>query len=152
MATGTNDAAGKVELGSIEYTKPGEYNYTLHEIDGGKTIDNVVYDSATYAVVVKVTDNGDGTLKAKSQIGESLDGLTFTNTYVEPEPEPTPEPEPAPDDDSDDPADDEESADTEEAASESAKTGDNAAGVAVAVVAVALAAGACFFAARRRQN
>ena len=152
VATGTNDADGKVELGSIEYTKPGEYNYTLHEIDGGKTIDNVVYDSATYTVVVEVTDNGDGTLKAKSQIGESLDGLTFTNTYVEPEPEPTPEPEPAPDDDSDDPADDEESADTEEAASESAKTGDNAAGVAVAVVAVALAAGACFFAARRRQN
>ena len=152
VATGTNDADGKVELGSIEYTKPGEYNYTLHEIDGGKTIDNVVYDSATYTVVVEVTDNGDGTLKAKSQIGESLDGLTFTNTYVEPEPEPTPEPEPAPDDDSDDPADDEESADTEEAASTSAKTGDNAAGVAVAVVAVALAAGACFLVARRRQN
>ena len=152
VATGTNNADGKVELGSIEYTKPGEYNYTLHEIDGGKTIDNVVYDSATYTVVVEVTDNGDGTLKAKSQIGESLDGLTFTNTYVEPEPEPTPEPEPAPDDDSDDPADDEESADTEEAASTSAKTGDNAAGVAVAVVAVALAAGACFLVARRRQN
>ncbi|MDO4854283.1 MAG: FctA domain-containing protein [Coriobacteriia bacterium] len=150
VATGSNDAKGKVSLNSIEYTKPGEYRYTLQEVDGGKTIDNVVYDSASYAVVVKVTDNGDGTLKAQSQIGESSDGLAFTNTYVEPEPEPTPDDDS--DDTADDSSDDEESTDTEEAASESAKTGDDLLNLAVAVVVVAAASGAIAFAARRRQR
>ena len=152
VAKGTNAVDGKVTLDTIEYTKPGEYSYTLHEVDGGKTIDNVVYDSASYAVVVKVTDNGDGTLKAQSQIGESSDGLTFTNTYVEPEPEPSPDPEPEADDESDDSSDDEESTDTEEAASESAKTGDDLLNLAVAVVVVAAASGVIAFAARRKQR
>ncbi len=148
VATGTNAADGKVTLDAIEYTKPGEYNYTLHELNGGEKIENVVYDNATYSVLVKVTDNGDGTLKAESKIGEDLDGLTFTNTYIEPEPEPTPDPEPATDDTDDSDSDD---APKAEKASESAKTGDSAAGIALAVVAVALVAGAVSVVARRRQ-
>ena len=150
VATGTNDANGKVVLDSIEYNQIGEYNYTLHEVNGGQTIDNVTYDGTSYQVQVRVSDNGRGKLVAETQIPETLSELSFTNTYTEP----NPDPEPSPDDESDDAddVDNEESDDTEEAASESAKTGDNLANLALAVVVVAIAAGGVALLARRKQN
>ena len=150
VATGTNDANGKVVLDSIEYTQIGEYNYTLHEVNGGQTIDNVTYDNTSYQVQVRVSDNGKGKLVAETQIPETLSELSFTNTYTEP----SPDPEPSPDDESGDTddGDDEESDDAEEAASESAKTGDDLASLTLAVVVVALAAGSVALLARRKQN
>ena len=150
VATGTNDSNGKVVLDSVEYTQIGEYNYTLHEVNGGQTIDNVTYDNTNYQVQVRVSDNGKGKLVAETQIPETLSELSFTNTYTEP----IPDPEPSPDDESDDidDGDDEESDDAEEAASESAKTGDDLASLALAVAVVALAAGSVALMARRKQN
>ncbi len=146
VATGTNTSSGAVALSPLTYTEPGEYTYTLREVDGGKTIDNVAHDSATYAVAVKVTDNGDGTLKAESQIG-GLDGLTFTNTYLEPKPEPTPEVVP------NEPTGGEKVVTTTTTTTvSSAKTGDNAAFVGIVAVVVALAAGAFALIARRNQR
>ena len=147
VATGVNTASGAVALSPLTYTEPGEYSYTLREVNGGKTIDNVVYDSATYAVVVKVADNGDGTLKAQSQIGGSLDGLTFSNTYLEPEPEPTPEVVP------NEPTGGEKVVTTTTTTTvKSAKTGDNAGYIAVVAVVVAIAAGAFALLAKRNRR
>ena len=150
VATGTNDSNGKVVLDSVEYTQIGEYNYTLHEVNGGQTVDNVTYDNTSYQVQVRVSDNGKGKLVAETQIPETLSELSFTNTYTEP----SPDPEPSPDDESGDTddGDDEESDDAEEAASESAKTGDDLASLTLAVVVVALAAGSVALLARRKQN
>ncbi len=156
VATGTNDADGKVELDSIEYTKPGEYHYTLREVNGGKTIDNVTYDSATYSVVAKVVDNGEGKLGVDFQIGD-LDGLTFSNTYVEPEPDPAPTPEVDPND----PAGGEKvvtttttttTTTTATTTAKTAKTGDSLACVAGVAMVVAIAAGAFALLARRFQR
>ncbi len=162
-ATGTNTADGKVSLSAIKYTKPGEYAYTLCEVNGGQTIDHVAYDSATYSVVVKVVDNGKGALEASCQIGDQ-EGLAFTNTYIEPEPEPEPTPDPGTDDtddgddgdndgdDNGDTGDKSSSSSEDESTSTSAKTGDDMLNLAVAVVVVAAASGSIALAARRRQR
>ena len=156
VATGTNDADGKVELDSIKYTKPGEYHYTLREVNGGKTIDNVTYDSATYSVVAKVTDDGKGKLEVSFQIG-SLDALTFSNTYVEPEPDPAPTPEVDPND----PTGGEKvvtttttttTTTTATTTAKTAKTGDSLACIAGVAMVVAIAAGAFALLARRFQR
>ncbi len=153
VATGTNDADGKVELSPLTYTKPGEYHYTLREVNGGKTIDNVTYDSATYSVVATVTDNGKGKLEVNFQIGD-LDGLTFNNTYVEPEPDPAPTPEVDPND----PTGGEKvvttttTTTTTTATAKTAKTGDGLACIAGVAMVVALTAGAFALLARRFQR
>ena len=152
VATGTNDADGKVELDGIEYTKPGEYHYTLREVNGGKTIDNVTYDSATYSVVAKVTDDGKGKLGVDFQIGD-LDALTFSNTYIEPEPDPAPTPEVDPNDPTD-PTGGEKvvTTTTTTTTAKTAKTGDSLACIAGVAMVVAIAAGAFALLARRFQR
>lgn len=84
VATGTNDANGKVVLDSLTYDKVGEYKYTLREAKG--SLDRVDYDTASYPVVVTVTDDGNGKLVATHAIeGSSDTTVTFKNTYT-PEP------------------------------------------------------------------
>jgi pilin isopeptide linkage protein/uncharacterized repeat protein (TIGR01451 family) len=75
-ASATNDASGKVVFDTITYNKPGTYNYTISEVDGG--VGGYTYDKNTVAVKVVVTDNGAGALVAEV----SYDGsTTFVNTY-----------------------------------------------------------------------
>lgn len=84
VATGTNDADGKVTFGSIEYTKPGNYTYTVREqipegaADG--VYEGVTYDKAIYTVTTEVIDNGNGTLKVKHAV-KGDEKITFTNKY-----------------------------------------------------------------------
>ncbi len=73
-------------FGSVQFTEAGEYYYTVQEIAGN--IGGITYDPAVYQVKVIITDNGDGTLSAKSQVrsGETwsdLTSLTFTNPFQE---------------------------------------------------------------------
>ncbi len=154
VAAGTNTAAGAVALSAVEYTKPGEYAYTLREVNGGQTIDHVAYDSAAYSVVVKVVDNGKGALEATCQIGDH-EGLVFANVYIEPEPEPTPTPTPTPGVTPSSPTNEQTASstatDTGTTAS-SAKTGDNVAGIGAVALIVVVAAGAVALLARRRQR
>ncbi len=49
----TNDANGKVEFDQIEYTKVGEYHYTIKEKNNG--LGGITYDSKEIKVTVKVT-------------------------------------------------------------------------------------------------
>ena len=84
VATGTNDADGKVTFESIEYTKPGNYTYTVREqipegaADG--VYEGVTYDKAIYTITTEVTDNGDGTLKGTQAVKDE-EKITFTNKY-----------------------------------------------------------------------
>ncbi len=87
-ATGTNDADGKVVLGSLTYDKVGEHKYTLREVvpaEGDKQ-HGIGYDGTIYTVVVTVADDGNGKLVATYAIeGSSDTTVTFKNTYT-PEP------------------------------------------------------------------
>ena len=83
VATGTNDASGKVALSSITYTKPGTYSYTLCEVGGGSQKAGVQYDGSTFAVTAIVKDNGDGTLSVAHKVGNDANAVVgFTNSYA----------------------------------------------------------------------
>lgn len=82
VATGTNDASGKVALSPITYTKPGAYNYTLCEVGGGSQKAGVQYDGSTFAVTTTVTDNGDGTLSVAHKVDNDANTVGFTNSYT----------------------------------------------------------------------
>lgn len=82
VATGTNDASGKVALSPITYTKPGTYNYTLCEVGGGSQKAGVQYDGSTFAVTTTVTDNGDGTLSVAHKVDNDTNAVGFTNSYT----------------------------------------------------------------------
>ena len=85
VATGTNDANGNVELGTVKFTEPGTFTYTIREVDNN--LGGVDYDTAQYKATATVTDNGDGTLKVEWSFadaqGSPIEGteITFNNTY-----------------------------------------------------------------------
>lgn len=82
VATGANDASGKVALSPITYTKPGTYNYTLCEVGGGSQKAGVQYDGSTFAVTTTVTDNGKGTLSVAHKVDNDANTVGFTNSYA----------------------------------------------------------------------
>lgn len=96
LATGRNDADGKVRFSAITFTQAGSYVLTLREEAG--SAEYVTYDDKAYQVTVRVTDE-DGRLVAAVEQPEN--GVTFTNKYEEPVPEPTPTATPAPSDNND---------------------------------------------------
>lgn len=81
VATGTNDASGKVTLSGIEYTSPGIHNYTIREHGHGTTANGVTYSDATYRVTTTVEDNGDGTLDVTHKLVDA-DEAEFENVYT----------------------------------------------------------------------
>ncbi len=81
VATGTNDASGKVTLSGIEYTSPGIHNYTIREHGHGTTANGVTYSDATYRVTTTVKDNGDGTLDVTHKLVDA-DEAEFENVYT----------------------------------------------------------------------
>lgn len=81
VATGTNDASGKVTLSGIEYTSPGIHNYTIREHGHGTTANGVTYSDATYRVTTTVKDNGDGTLRVTHELVDA-DVAEFENVYT----------------------------------------------------------------------
>lgn len=81
VATGTNDASGKVTLSGIEYTSPGIHNYTIREHGHGTTANGVTYSDATYRVTTTVKDNGDGNLDVTHKLVDA-DEAEFENVYT----------------------------------------------------------------------
>ena len=75
--TKKNTAAGKVQFNTVEYTKAGEYHYTIKEKNNG--LGGITYDPKEIKVTVKVTDDGKG--KLNSEIFYENDDQTFKNTY-----------------------------------------------------------------------
>lgn len=84
VATGTNDANGNVELGTVKFIEPGRFTYTIREAKGG--LGGVGYDAAEYKATAEVTDNGDGTLAVTWSFATAADDPTtaieFNNTYT----------------------------------------------------------------------
>lgn len=81
-ATGTNDASGKVTMGEVRYTEPGEYRYTLRETvpDDDRALPGVSYDKTAYDVTVTVkADAVTGALSAEAVVAGGP--AVFTNTY-----------------------------------------------------------------------
>ena len=78
VATGTNDASGKITMSPIEYDKPGTHTYTLREVKG-KT-GGITYDGKTYTIETTITDKGDGTLEAKHVLKDAKTA-EFKNSY-----------------------------------------------------------------------
>lgn len=76
VATATNAADGTVTFPELTYNAPGEHSYTVREVTGDAA--GVSYDTTAYAVSVKVSDNGDGTLSATASGDTSV---TFKNVY-----------------------------------------------------------------------
>lgn len=77
VATATNQG-GTVTFPSVEYTKPGEYKYTVREVNDAKG--GVTYDASTYQVTVTVKDDGEGKLVASAT--SNSDAITFKNSYA----------------------------------------------------------------------
>jgi pilin isopeptide linkage protein len=78
-------------FGNITFTRPGTYYYYTIEQNIPKDAvnnvkDGITYDNARHDVIVTVTDQGDGTMKAAVRYGETGSSVpaVFTNTY-EPE-------------------------------------------------------------------
>ena len=81
VATGTNNAEGKITMNAVKYDKPGAHTYTLREVNGGTTSKGVTYSGAKYTVETTITDNGDGTLKAEHVLKDDVKAATFENAY-----------------------------------------------------------------------
>ena len=84
VATGKNDANGNVELGTVKFTEPGTFTYTIREAKG--SLGGVDYDATEYKATAEVTDNGDGTLAVTwsftTAAGEPASAIEFNNTYT----------------------------------------------------------------------
>ncbi len=104
VATGTNDASGKITFGAIKYsidqmlddvdnglatpTTVGDkdaFVYTYQVTEDTTNLDNGVaaVDAAGFTITVTVVDNGDGTLGISVAYPNGGDGITFRNTYGE---------------------------------------------------------------------
>lgn len=71
-----NGNATAVSFGTIEYTMPGVYQYTVSE---SGDVPGVTNGQTAYSVSVQVTDNQDGTMTATVTSGSQT--TQFTNTY-----------------------------------------------------------------------
>lgn len=80
VATGKNDAEGKITMGAVKYDKAGKHTYTLREANGGTTSKGITYSDTEYTIETTITDNGDGTLKAEHVLKDAKTA-TFKNTY-----------------------------------------------------------------------
>ena len=82
VSHGTNKANGEITFEPISYglSDAGKtFTYTVAEVAGDTSKTGITYDKTTYTVKVKVTDNGNGTLKA--EVTEDSPKVEFTNTY-----------------------------------------------------------------------
>ena len=88
VATGTNDADGKITFTPIKYAVKADgtsdlrtHLYTVKEVKGTKGY--TIYDSSEYTVTVDVTDGQDGKLQAKiteiKKDGKKADKISFVN-------------------------------------------------------------------------
>ena len=81
VATGTNNADGKIVMDPVTYTAAGEHTYILRETKAGTTENGITYSSAEYTIVATVKDNNDGTLSVEHKL-QNVDKATFENAYT----------------------------------------------------------------------
>lgn len=80
LETVTNDENGNITFQPINYTKAGEYKYTIAEQKGN--LSHVTYDATVHHAVVTIVDNA-GKLEASVTYDDGkTDAPTFKNTYT----------------------------------------------------------------------
>ena len=75
-----NGEDGTVAFPAINYTKAGEYKYTIVEKKGD--LSHVTFDDAVHHAAVKVVDKAGKLDAAVAYDGDKADAPTFTNTYT----------------------------------------------------------------------
>ena len=80
IQTAENGEDGTVTFPAINYTKAGEYKYTIVERKGDLAY--VTFDDTVHHAVVKVVDNAGKLDAAVAYDGDKADAPTFTNTYT----------------------------------------------------------------------
>ncbi len=89
LETVQNAKDGSIVFPEIKYEKAGVYNYIVKEVNGGKTIDGITYDSTVYRVTVTVIDDFRGNLHTETVVFDSegvpQTGIVFENIYTEPD-------------------------------------------------------------------
>lgn len=75
-----NGEDGTVTFPAIDYTKAGEYKYTIVEKKG--ELSHVTFDDAVHHAAVKVMDKAGKLDAAVAYDGDKADAPTFTNTYT----------------------------------------------------------------------
>ena len=75
-----NGEDGTVTFPAIDYTKAGEYKYTIVEKKGD--LSHVTFDDAVHHAAVKVMDKAGKLDAAVAYDGDKADAPTFTNTYT----------------------------------------------------------------------
>lgn len=75
-----NSEDGTVTFPAINYTKAGEYKYTIVEKKGD--LSHVTFDDAVHHAAVKVMDKAGKLDAAVAYDGDKADAPTFTNTYT----------------------------------------------------------------------
>ena len=75
-----NGEDGTVTFPAINYTKAGEYKYTIAEQKGD--LSHVTYDATVHHAAVKVMDKAGKLDAAVAYDGDKADAPTFTNTYT----------------------------------------------------------------------
>ena len=81
VATGTNNADGKIVMDPVTYTEAGEHTYTLRETKAGATENGITYSTVGYTIVTIVKDNGDGTLSVEHKL-QNVEKAIFENAYT----------------------------------------------------------------------
>ncbi|MBE7056798.1 MAG: VWA domain-containing protein [Ruminococcaceae bacterium] len=85
VTAATNNADGEISFDKIYFDGPGVYKFVVYEEKGD--LAHVVYDTTKYIVVIEVTDDGKGQLKASEPVIKSEDGketvekIVFENTF-----------------------------------------------------------------------
>lgn len=80
IRTAENGEDGTVTFPAINYTKAGEYKYTIVEKKGD--LSHVTFDDAVHHAAVKVVDKAGKLDAAVAYDGDKADAPTFTNTYT----------------------------------------------------------------------
>ena len=80
IQTAENGEDGTVTFPAIDYTKAGEYKYTIAEQKGD--LSHVTYDATVHHAAVKVMDKAGKLDAAVAYDGDKADAPTFTNTYT----------------------------------------------------------------------
>ena len=80
LAMQATEAKPVVVFGTIKYSEPGTYKYTIVETDDG--VKDIIYDTTTHNVIVTVTDpNADGRLVCEVKY-DGKDNLTIVNKRI----------------------------------------------------------------------
>lgn len=79
VATGKNDAAGKITFTGITFKKAGVYQFTIQEVKGEEA--GIIYDDAAKEVQVTISKNEDGSLE--TAVSYPQGGARFLNKFDE---------------------------------------------------------------------